>query len=304
MKINFINWNKFQIQNQQEKIDFVFYIDNEQVNTNYEGDGIYSFNYVNELLGCKSYVIYNNEEIVVSNELLPMLDDFDDLYFYDGELGSKYFKDHTEFKLWAPLAHKVILNIDNNHYELQRDLKGVFSLTLSGNFDGSLYDYTIYRDDLEITSIDPYGKSSNANGLKSAVINFEKTKINLNSDKLPKFNNYINAIIYEGHVRDLTISSKTNIKNKGKFVGLTEKDAKTVKNNPFGLSYLKDLGITHLQLLPVLDYGSVNELEGGEYNWGYDPIQFFTLDLIQMIRTQEFKNSRNSFLQCMKMALE
>lgn len=277
MEIKLIDWNKLKI-NHCEEIHFDFFIGKNNVETKYLGDGVYSFSFEDEILGNELFIILDNTRYVVSNELAPEFNNFDDKYFSNEEFGAIYNNKSTTFRLWAPLAHKVLLCINNEKHELIRKSNGVFELTLNGDFDGTLYDYEVYRDDLVIKTIDPYGKSSNANGEKSAVIDFNKTKIEMNDSSLSIFNNYVEAIIYEGHVRDLTISAKTNITNKGKFLGLCEEDAKTIKNNPVGLSYLKKLGITHLQLLPVLDYGSVNETKDDEYNWGYDPVQFFTLE--------------------------
>lgn len=96
-------------------------------------------------------------------------------------------------------------------------------------------------------------------------------------DKHPeKMNSYLDAIIYEGHVRDLTIDQNTNIVNKGKFLGLIEEGRTNKDGLPVGFDYIKSLGITHLQLLPIYDYATVDEEHPDKsYNWGYDPIQYF-----------------------------
>lgn len=92
---------------------------------------------------------------------------------------------------------------------------------------------------------------------------------------MPAFTSMKDAIIYEAHVRDLTIGPDNGITNKGKFLGLTEAGTKTKVGNLSGLDYLKSLGITHVQFLPVFDFGSVDEQGdlsfNSQYNWGYDP---------------------------------
>ncbi len=206
--------------------------------------------------------------------------DFDNRYFYDGDdLGSTYHHDHTTFKLWAPLASHVYLLIENNKFDMIRGEKGVYHLSLDGDYDGKLYKFALLINGKEEIVIDPYGKSSNSNAQSSAVINPEKTNIEMFDECLPKMNSYLDSIIYEAHVRDMTIDSSTDIVNKGKFLGLIEKDRHTKNGNSAGFDYLKSLGFTHLQLMPVLDYQTVDENEpNNSYNWGYDPLQYFSLE--------------------------
>lgn len=205
---------------------------------------------------------------------------FDNDYFYDGELGSLYSKDKTTWKLWAPLASKVVLSLKKGdyylNYEMTRGDKGVYSLALEGDFNLQEYHYLVTNNEVEALSIDPYAKGSLANAEESVVIDNSSLQKDFFKDKLPKMNSKTDAIIYEGNVRDLTIDKHSTIKNKGKYPGLIEENAKTADGNPFGLDYLKFLGFTHLQLQPLNDFGSVDEKQGfKDYNWGYDPTQYF-----------------------------
>lgn len=208
---------------------------------------------------------------------------FDEEYYYDGnDLGFTYTKNATTFKLWAPLASKVSLFIrkksEDNFvtYKMQREDKGVYSLTLEGDFEGYFYRYQITNSGLSFITTDPYGKASSANGKDSAVIDFSKTKIDLFEENLPVYPKYSHGIIYELHVRDFTIDDSTNIEHKGKYLGLAEEGRVTQKNHPAGLDYLKEIGVTHVQLLPIYDYQTVDELNpNSSYNWGYDPQQYF-----------------------------
>ena len=208
---------------------------------------------------------------------------FDRLYYYNGnDLGFTYNKNETTFKLWAPLASKVVILIRKESSEtfktfpLKRGKNGVYSLTLKGDFDGYKYRYRVTNNGISVISTDPYGKASTANGKDSVVIDFNKTKIDLNNDKLPHLLRYSDAIIYELSIRDFTIDDSTNIINKGKYLGLVEKNNKTSGNNPCGFDYLKDLGITHIQVLPIFDFKTTDELNiKNTYNWGYDPQQYF-----------------------------
>ena len=209
--------------------------------------------------------------------------DFDEDYYYDGDdLGATYFRDHTTFKLWAPLASRVSLFIKKSKkdrfvtYKMRRSKEGVYEVTLDGNYDGYLYRYQVTNSGITFLTTDPYAKASTANGKESAVVDPKKVNVDLKIDKLPKLNSPLDAAIYELHVRDFTIDSSTDIVNKGKFLGLTEEKRRTKGGNKAGLDYLKSLNVSHVQLLPIYDYKSVDELNPYfSYNWGYDPQQYF-----------------------------
>ena len=208
---------------------------------------------------------------------------FDDEYYYDGDdLGVTYSKTSTTFKLWAPLASKVSLFIRKNSnekfasYKMVRKDAGVYELTLFGDYEGYFYRYQVTNSGMTFITTDPYGKASSANGKDSAIIDFDKVKIDLYEEDLPTYKNYTDTIIYELHVRDFTIDKSTTIKNKGKYLGLCEENCFTEYGNPAGIDYIKSLGITHVQLLPIYDYKTVDELNpDASYNWGYDPQQYF-----------------------------
>lgn len=214
---------------------------------------------------------------------MSLSDSFDEEYYYDGDdLGATFYPAYTSFVLWAPLAASVVLKVSKDHgktwhlYEMIREPKGIYRLELDGNYDGAYYNYIVENSGVSKLTIDPYAKGSTANGTSSVVINFKKVKLDLEEDNLPVTKNYTDAVIYETHVRDFTIDDNTNIKNKGKFLGITEEKRTTNGGNPAGLDYLKYLGITHVQFLPLYDYKTVDELNPDlKYNWGYDPWQYF-----------------------------
>lgn len=206
--------------------------------------------------------------------------DFDNRFTYLGnDLGANYTPTYTTFKLWAPLASKVSLEIDGSLTPMRRISNGVYIVTIDGDLDGMSYRYEVSLNGKTIKVIDPYGKSSTANGEYSSVINLEKLEMDMYDENLSHMNSYLDAIIYEANVRDMTSDPSTDIVNKGKFLGLIEKGRKTPKGNPAGFDYLNSLGFTHLQLMPVLDFQTVDELNPNKsYNWGYDPMQFFALE--------------------------
>lgn len=205
---------------------------------------------------------------------------FEKDYFYDGELGPNYSKTETTWKVWAPLASNVSLILKegdaNLIYKMKRGEKGVYSITLKGDYNLRSYLYSVTNNEVTTTSIDPYAISSLANAKASVVIDKNGLKKDLSKSKLPKIEKN-EVVIYEANVRDLTIDKHSNIDKKGLFKGLTEKGKVTKAGNPCGIDYLKYLGITHLQLQPLNDFGSVDETKPFEqYNWGYDPVQYFT----------------------------
>ncbi|TAF59138.1 MAG: type I pullulanase, partial [Flavobacterium sp.] len=128
---------------------------------------------------------------------------------------------------------------------------------------------------------DPYAKGVGVNGNRGLIYN--PNSINPTAwkkDKQPELKSVADIILYEAHVRDFSIDVSSGIKNKGKFLGLTETNTKNSYGESTGLDHLKELGITHLHLLPVFDYKSIDEatLDKPQYNWGYDPQNYNALE--------------------------
>jgi pullulanase len=113
------------------------------------------------------------------------------------------------------------------------------------------------------------------------ICNFEKTNpFNWEKDKYVLPDNYTDMIIYELHVRDFSIDPYSGIENKGKYLSFTEKNTRSPESIKTGIDHLKELGITHVHLLPVFDFITVDESkpENKQYNWGYDPLNFNSLE--------------------------
>jgi len=208
---------------------------------------------------------------------------FDEEFLYEGnDLGYTYSSDKCQFVLWAPLASKVVLKIQKpgedsySMFEMKREDKGVYRVTILGDYKNSKYKYLVTNSEVETEVTDPYAKGSTLNGKESVVIDFESIKVPQNKDKLPLIKSPTEAIIYETHVRDFTISRYSNIEHKGTFLGMSEEGKTTMDGLPAGIDYLKSLGITHVQLLPINDYKTADEEDPSAlYNWGYDPAQYF-----------------------------
>ena len=214
--------------------------------------------------------------------------EFEDLYHYDNELGAIYSKEKTTFILWAPTAEAVKLalygtdsrNIDSqaiNVIEMTKSEKGTWIIEVEGNQNGQFYNYLVSVNNKENIVVDPYAKAVGVNGNRGMVIDLETTNPSeFKNDTKPEFKDTTDAIIYEMHIRDFSIDANSGIdeENRGKFTGIcvgeTHIPGKEISTT---LDHIKDLGITHVHLLPAFDYGSVDEtkLDIPQFNWGYDP---------------------------------
>ena len=210
--------------------------------------------------------------------------DFDKTFYYDGDdLGAIYSKEETKFNVWAPLASEVIVKIEINgefvYRRMIRTDKGVYRLTLQGDLLNARYHYLVTNSGIRSETNDPWGRGVSFNSEYSAVIDLEQVKAIPSVKPENKIERNADAIVYEACIRDFTEDKNTNIVNKGKFLALTEDGRKTVGGHPAGIDYLKYLGITHLQILPVMDfYGNDDKDINKSYNWGYNPISFFAVE--------------------------
>ena len=190
------------------------------------------------------------------------------------QLGSHFTKLATTFSIWSPFSDKVRVHLlDYQKYiDMKPQEKGVFNLKLDGNYELTRYRYEITRDDKVFEVEDPFAFSSGPNAEYSYILDeskFIKDRIT------PKYSmeSYADAVIYEMSIRDFTSSPISNCHVKSKFISLLEEGTK-YEGVSTGLDYLKELGVTHIQLMPVMDFGSVDEKNPHNYNWGYDPVQY------------------------------
>lgn len=205
--------------------------------------------------------------------------EFADAYTYEGELGAIYSTESTTFRLWAPTASSVKLNLYDEGKggtaqtkPLQKGTKGVWQLTVDGDLDGKYYTYTVATSAGENEVVDPYARSAGLNGQRGMVLDLDKTDPEGWSGEAfdTGLENYTDAEIWEVHVRDFS-NKITSSKYKGKYLAFTETGLTNANGIPVGVDYLKNLGITHVHLLPSFDYASVDESKSEGFNWGYDP---------------------------------
>lgn len=193
------------------------------------------------------------------------------------KLGVTYTQTATTFQVWAPPQKQmsVALYEDARHihrtiYPMEKSLDGVFSVTISGDLHGQFYTYIIDHH-LEVT--DPYCVSCSANSIRSAIVDLERTNpVGWDNHSRPPAASPCDAVLYEVHVKDFTGNVSSGSVLNGKYLGFVEPGT-DCDGYATGIDHLVDLGITHVHLLPVYDFLTVDETEDSDdnYNWGYDP---------------------------------
>ncbi|MBQ8768596.1 MAG: type I pullulanase [Oscillospiraceae bacterium] len=206
---------------------------------------------------------------------------FAENYHYDGDdLGAVIDGENTTFKVWAPTASKVVLNLFEagdgvdayKNVEMIKGEKGVWSHTENCGH-GTYYTYTVTTCAGEQEAVDPYAKAAGVNGNRGMVVDLSKTDPEgWDSSKLSDpISSYSEAIIWEVHVRDFS-NKIADSAYKGKYLAFTETGLVNEHGEAVGVDYLKELGITHVHLLPVYDFATIDESSSApEFNWGYDP---------------------------------
>jgi len=229
------------------------------------------------------------------------------------DLGATYTKERTTFKVWSPTASEINLLLYENGEAKAGDVPivrtamtlygssdgasdggtssndassggaspggassgaGIWTAEVSGDIKGKYYVYEVTANGRTNLAVDPYAKAVGVNGMRGMVVDLSETDPNsFRTHALPEFNRQIDAIIYEVHVRDLSMNPNSGIQNKGKFLGFIESGTKNTGGLSTGLDHMKELGITHVHLLPSFDYKTIDEakLEDNKFNWGYDP---------------------------------
>ncbi|ETI70446.1 type I pullulanase [Neobacillus vireti] len=205
---------------------------------------------------------------------------FDHLFYYEGnDLGVTYDANLTRFKLWAPTATQVKLKLflPNSHFseiiKMKREDFGVWSVGIYRELESFQYRFLVQVNQEWREAVDPYAKAVTVNGEKGVIVKLEKTR--KTKPVLPPIESPVDMIIYETHIRDFTIHENSGIIDKGLYLGAGELNTKGKGGGKTGLSYVKDLGITHIEFLPFNDFAGIDEQERNKsYNWGYNPLHF------------------------------
>ena len=199
---------------------------------------------------------------------------------YDGDdLGAVIQSDgSTTFKVWAPTASAVVLNLFTAgngvdayaNLEMTKADRGVWELNVPETGHGVYYTYSVTTAVGTQEAVDPYAKAAGLNGDRGMVVDLDLTDPEgWDNDRVVTLDRYTDATIWEIHVRDFSNQlSQSNY--QGKYLAFTERGLKNSSGLSVGVDYLLELGVTHLHLLPVYDYASVDEADPS-FNWGYDP---------------------------------
>ncbi|MES1219212.1 MAG: alpha-amylase family glycosyl hydrolase [Bacteroidota bacterium] len=202
------------------------------------------------------------------------------------DLGLTYSPKQSAFRIWSPPADNAQLLIYNSGssdsplkiVEMKKSIQGTWTAILPGNHFGRFYAFRVHINGHWMNAVpDPYAKAVGVNGKKAMIVDMKNTNpMEWELDKAPVLKAATDAVIYELHIRDASIAANSGISNKGKFLGLTEKGTKNREGLSTGLDHIKELGVTHVHLLPFFDFNSVDETKPSiwQYNWGYDPLNY------------------------------
>ena len=207
---------------------------------------------------------------------------------YDGDdLELAIDRNGYHFCLWSPMADSARVNIYKHGqgrnlittFLLDKDeATGTWGATSTDNLMNRFYTFQIKIGDRWLDETPGvWAKAVGVNGKRAAIIDFAKTNPEgWGDDRGPQVQSITDAVIYEMHHREFSMHPNSGFVNKGKFVAMLEEGTLSLNDQPTGIDHLKELGITHVHILPSFDYMSVDEtqLPSNIYNWGYDPINY------------------------------
>lgn len=220
--------------------------------------------------------------------------------YHGTDLGATYSPTSTTFKVWAPIASDVKLNLYSaGSYEedvtpvnpvinMTKDITtNVWSVTLDGDLNGVYYTYSITNNGKTTETQDVYSVATGVNGNRSMVIDLDSTDpYNWENDEHVLVDKQTDAVIWEVHMRDFSISESSGVlpEYRGKYLAFAQNNTKIYKPDDYNFSddlsscvdYLVEQGVNYVHLNPVYDFGSVDEtkLDTPQYNWGYDPVNY------------------------------
>ena len=220
----------------------------------------------------------------------------------------EYAPEATRFSVWAPTADEVRLMLyeagEGGHayktVSMEAGEEGVWHTMVNEDLMGKFYTFNIKIDDQWLGDTPGINaKAVGVNGKRAAIIDMRATDPEgWSDDRRPPLKSFADIMIYEVHHRDFSVSPASGIEHKGKFLAMTEEGTRSPEGLATGIDHLKELGVTHVHLLPSYDYASVDEtkLNENQYNWGYDPQNynvpdgFYSTDPYDpAVRIREFK---------------
>ena len=220
----------------------------------------------------------------------------------------EYTPSVTSFHLWSPNADEVRLMLyeeaegghafQTHHMKLGDD--GTWHVDVNEDLKGKFYAFNVKMQD-EWLGDTPglFAKAVGINGHRGAIIDMVQTNpTGWENDRKPALRSVADVVVYEMHHRDFSIDASSGIEHKGQFLALTEQGTQSPEGLTTGIDHLKELGVTHVHLLPSYDYASIDEhtFKDSHYNWGYDPQNYnvpdgsYATDPTQpLTRIMEFK---------------
>lgn len=215
----------------------------------------------------------------------------------------------THFSLWSPTAEAVRVNLydkgkggrASRTLDVEKmSADGTWNLTVHEDLNGKFYAFQIKQEDGWMhESPGIFARAVGVNGQRAQILDMSATNPEgWDKDRRPALKSAADAVIYEMHHRDFSIDPMSGIRNRGKFLALTERGTVTPNGEKTGIGHLVDLGVNHVHLLPSFDYGSVDEarLNVPQYNWGYDPVNYnvpegsYSTDAVDpSVRIRQFK---------------
>ena len=206
--------------------------------------------------------------------------------YSNDDLELKVDNSGTHFTLWSPKADAAevkIYDTDRNTQAvrtlaMKRGDNGTWRASVPEKLYGKFYTFAVTVNGKKLDETPGiWAKAVGTNGHRAAIIDMAATNPQgWDKDRGPKLDNITDAVLYEMHHRDFSIDPSSGIVHKGKFLALTEPDTKSPQGRSTGIDHLKELGVTHVHILPSYDYNSVDEanLPSNQYNWGYDPYNY------------------------------
>ena len=154
---------------------------------------------------------------------------------------------------------------------------GVWTKTAFGDLDGVYYTYVMTYDGIEQETVDIYARSVGVNGAMGMILDTAAcSPAGWNKQDYVPLERYTDACVYELHVRDFSVDKSGNFCYKGRFLAFIENGLVNAAGDSIGIDHIKELGVTHVQLMPIFDYERIDETDllKPQFNWGYDPRNF------------------------------
>lgn len=205
------------------------------------------------------------------------------LYYAGDDLGLTFSKDKISYKIWSPPAQAAFIEIyaDDSgdkkiaEFKLESSLSDTWSTDIPHKYYGKYYRLRLKMHRKEYNFVDPWAKALGTNSEYGLIVDpaniFPPT---WKHDQRVELEDPVDAVIYELHVKDFSISKESGIRHKGKYSAFSERHSVNKEGMLTGISHLKELDVTHVHLLPVYDFASVDDLDKDDYNWGYDPLYY------------------------------